>query len=495
MLKHLLSITVLTCSVLVYGQITEAPRSIATGEAPIFTSSKSRAAVDSCGAYYNNYVGLTKTSTLFFESMRVGNATETGFLSGRAQRFHAPQPIEVSGIQFYAFQTNPAVDSIMVITVLYDYDDLADNIGAELARDTVYVKETTFDAVLPNREVNSTFDPVTVTEDYIVAIQTETDDSLKIYTNDPGGDGAGEALAFAHYTNPAFPGSIAWYESLGTYGPSYNVDYLISPLVKYDLHDDWTLVNDTICPTAVGVECVDYTQMPVFADPHYNNNATTPLTNIQWLWGDGFQNTSITSGCHTYGDSGDYGIVLNDSLRRHFVPAPFCRVSITKNIHVLDSVVADFSSSSVGFTADFTNTTSQVIDSVAWDFGDGTTAGDNNTPTHVYSALGDYDVWFYAYGPCNTDSTMMTININDLSVGENNFDLNVYPNPTNNLVTIEGQFFETDIHIYNLLGEEVYYNLSVSGKETIDCSSWPAGAYLVQLINEHSEKNSKLIVK
>ena len=65
--------------------------------------------MDTCGAYFNNYIGLVKTSDIFFEEMRSGDGSDFTPYAGRGQRFHANQPIEVSGLQFYAFQNNPDV--------------------------------------------------------------------------------------------------------------------------------------------------------------------------------------------------------------------------------------------------------------------------------------------------------------------------------------------------------------------------------------------------
>ena len=101
--------------------------------------------------YYNNYIGLAKTNLIREESMRTGNASESGQYNGRAQRFYAPQPIEVSGVEYYAYiKNNPGQDSIMVITTLNDYTVATDSIGLELARDTSYVIHHTFTINLPN---------------------------------------------------------------------------------------------------------------------------------------------------------------------------------------------------------------------------------------------------------------------------------------------------------------------------------------------------------
>lgn len=65
-----------------------------------------------------------------------------------------------------------------------------------------------------------------------------------------------------------------------------------------------------------------------------------------------------------------------------------------------------------------------------------------------------------------------------------NNSLNVYPNPANKSITIEGA--ETDnIHIYNLLGVEVYSSIATE-RMTVDISSFEKGVYIVRADNSTS---------
>src|SRR5687768_702406 len=80
-----------------------------------------KSAGDSCGAYFNNYIGLAKTSNLLIEYMRTGDVVDDYYYNGRAQRFTVSQPVEVSGIEFYAYHESMTQDSIMVITALHNY--------------------------------------------------------------------------------------------------------------------------------------------------------------------------------------------------------------------------------------------------------------------------------------------------------------------------------------------------------------------------------------
>jgi len=67
---------------------------------------------------------------------------------------------------------------------------------------------------------------------------------------------------------------------------------------------------------------------------------------------------------------------------------------------------AEFSASAVSGAAplsvSFSDTSSSIVTSWAWDFGDGSTAATQN-PTHTYSAPGTYTVWLRATGPGGFD--------------------------------------------------------------------------------------------
>ena len=77
-----------------------------------------------------------------------------------------------------------------------------------------------------------------------------------------------------------------------------------------------------------------------------------------------------------------YDLNLKDTLYKWRLDYVFCVVDLHKTVLAFDSVVADFTFIHSNLTAEFTSTTT-FSDSIAWDFGDGTTAGDMQTPTHT----------------------------------------------------------------------------------------------------------------
>lgn len=467
------------------------PINSGTGDAPIHSGFK--APGDSCGAYFNDYVGLHKTSGLGLEEMRTGDGTDFNPYAGRAQRFHAPQPIIVSGVRFYAYHEAIA-DSVQITTYLWDYDAGADSVGAILATGTGYVTETAYTPVLPYVEVNSFFDsPVTVTADYMVGMVSDHDSLVFIYRN-TSPEGAGEGVSYVYYDNPAAPSFTGWYNSLATFGAGYDVDYLIAPRVEYDLHESFVMEDDSVCQDLPGAACANYVALEVFNSEHYNSNFASVSDPLQYLWGDGNQNTGLSYACHMYDAPGDYTITLVDTLFLYSVTTPYCVVNTTQNVHVWDVPIPDFTYTGAGFTLDFTNTSSEY-DSVWWDFGDMSAGTDLENPSHTYPALGSYDVVLHAFNECEEDSTTITVEVTDVGIEINEFDLSIFPNPAKAHINIAGLIPGAELSLVNMLGQTVYSIKTTGPTEKIDVSLLSAGPYFIKAVSGKTQMTKKVIVQ
>jgi PKD repeat protein len=474
----------------------QAPLTEGTGASPDWTTNQTKALGDSCGAYFNNYIGLNKTTDIYFEALRTGTNPEYNTYGGRAQRFNAPQAIEISGIQFYAFETNPLVDSLMAITILHDYNSLNDSVGIELARDTIYVKHQAFTPVLPDIEVNSMFDtPVTVTNDYMISVITPTEDSLKIIVSSAlDNDGNGEDLSYLIYNNPDFLSAAGYYNNFASYGLSYDLDYLISPRIEFDLHDEFTILDDSICPGLVSAGCVNYVQKPIYSDVQYNGFGATPSNHIQWLWGDGFQNTNLLTACHTYNNSGSYNIQLNDTLKKHDFFSAVCVGSVTKPITVLDEAVASFTFTQSGSIVDFTST-STAADSLVWDFGDSTSVSDSISVEHTYDSLATYNVWLYAYNECGVDSVMMQVTTDDVGFEENDFNFKIYPNPAKSMTNVVGLKDGSKLEVINIVGKTVFTTYADNTNVQLELYNFSSGTYFIKVSTDEGQVTKKLVIR
>ena len=468
-------------------------------QTPIWENGAVKAQGDSCGTFFNNYIGINKLNIIRQEFMRTGNALDSSSYAGRAQRFEAPQEIEVSGIEFFAYIHNtPSLDSVMVITSLNEYDVLTDSVSTELIRDTVYVTHHSFSTYIPSMSVKSYFDtPIIVNSDYIVSIFTPSNDSLIVIGTDPfTSAGNGENLGHALYDNQNHPLIKGWYSLYnGDLGGNFDYDFLIAPLIKYKLQDGFTLDNDTICPAIPSSACVNYTQQVIFANQQYTKNASTPTSTISWLWGDNTLNTGLTSACHMYQNSGTYNLSLKDTLFNWDYSVTYCLVDLEKQVIVLDTVIADFTVITPYLTANFTNTSS-FEDSISWDFGDGTLGGNVNSPSHTYPETNmTYDVWMYAYNDCTIDSIQHQIIIENVGIIDFENIISIYPNPANQSVKISNLPNNATICLYNLLGELIKSVDLVTSQTEINIQDITEGTYILKINYNQNSIVKKIVVQ
>lgn len=77
------------------------------------------------------------------------------------------------------------------------------------------------------------------------------------------------------------------------------------------------------------------------------------------------------------------------------------------------SFSADPTSGTAPLEVTFTNTSTGNIDSVAWDFDDGSDTTHTENPTHTYTSAGSYNAQLIAYGPATNDTTSTTITVTE----------------------------------------------------------------------------------
>ncbi len=108
--------------------------------------------------------------------------------------------------------------------------------------------------------------------------------------------------------------------------------------------------------------------------------------------------------------------------------------------------------------------------------------GGHNSWTITYN---NQDVWDWMFS-----KSLGTLTIED----EKLVNINVFPNPTSNKLTITTKSNSNKkIELYNLLGEHIYSNL-FSKKLTIDMCNYASGVYLAKISEDSIEKVVKIIV-
>lgn len=151
--------------------------------------------------------------------------------------------------------------------------------------------------------------------------------------------------------------------------------------------------------------------------------------------------------------------------------------------------VVGFTNIASGNSVLFTASISTAADSITWDFGDGT-HGTGNNPNHVYANGGNYTVCVTAYNSCGNNTNCQTISINGTRISNTpGFgQINVYPNPATQLLTIENAPPGTQLTVYDMAGRLVLQQQLKSREELIDVSFLTPGMYLVRMTNNEGKQ-------
>lgn len=92
------------------------------------------------------------------------------------------------------------------------------------------------------------------------------------------------------------------------------------------------------------------------------------------------------------------------------------------------------------------------------------------------------------------DFSCMLINDESLSLTQmNQLPISVYPNPVQEIVTIQGmEMGEFDVQIVTTHGQQVYDGIALGGTTKIDTKSWPQGVYFIRINGAQTHKLIKL---
>ena len=227
-----------------------------------------------------------------------------------------------------------------------------------------------------------------------------------------------------------------------------------------------------------------------FAAPSLCAAAGFSVSARQWNFNDTISsaNTSILSNpSHVFSANGSYTVqlVLNyypcgtDTLKQTITITGLPTLSITGNKIICkgESTILSFlggNNYSINNNAVLQNT-AQVQPTVSTVY----TISTTNTVTGC-SALKTVSI---TVRPCTS--------INNSSAEQFNF--NIYPNPSDGVFMIESDAPIFIIKVYNQLGMLLYQGLTENGKHNIDLSNQANGIYFVEVQNKNSLKTQKLI--
>lgn len=158
--------------------------------------------------------------------------------------------------------------------------------------------------------------------------------------------------------------------------------------------------------------------------------------------------------------------------------------------------VPDFSgSSSGGSSVSFTYTGTTPVDSVRWEFGDGSMAT-GLTASHTYSNAGTYGVSIAVYNNCGIVVHYKDITTGTTGIAEQDITaVSIYPNPAQESIIIEGAGIGTTAELYNTSGQRVLSAVITDTKQAVNVSSLSTGMYIIHFTTKEGNKGSVKMLK
>lgn len=105
------------------------------------------------------------------------------------------------------------------------------------------------------------------------------------------------------------------------------------------------------------------------------------------------------------------------------------------------------------------------------------------TSSDLVSDIVYFDNMYFSVNP----GTVLSTTSNEIAT------FSMYPNPANDLVTIDAKSNIDSVSVYNLLGQEVMISTPKSAQATLDISNLNAGVYLVKTTTQGKTATSRLI--
>lgn len=258
-----------------------------------------------CGVDTVNYA-WNKTSAFLAISL---NATTSG--NTFAQWYPAPQPITVTGFDFYAWA--PSSPTPVTLTCnLYNAGTDSMPIGAPLRTITVSVDSTFGGGLLSALRKRAVFPtPITTSVPYVITLETSSSTNVSVITNSwtaTTPNGRSQWLSSVKIGTTFYRG---YNVNIG--GVQFNADFILQPYVSYSLTAGFT---PSACNAGGNLITFTNTSSPAFFSPFYNRYAFYGIQQScsVWDYGDTSGTWYAVNGTRTYNYRIPYTVKLRDTL-------------------------------------------------------------------------------------------------------------------------------------------------------------------------------------
>ncbi|XZF16475.1 T9SS type A sorting domain-containing protein [Chitinophagaceae bacterium MMS25-I14] len=155
-----------------------------------------------------------------------------------------------------------------------------------------------------------------------------------------------------------------------------------------------------------------------------------------------------------------------------------------------------FTDTANGTGVHFHTTINTAVDSVVWDFGDGT-HGTGNNPNHTYAHGGNYHVCVTAYNSCGNNTSCQTITISGTGISNTpGFEqIDIYPNPATQKLTVRNAMPGTLLAVYDVNGRLILQQQLQLPAEFIEVSQLSPGMYFIRMISSEGKQAQTKFIK
>ena len=280
--------------------------------------------------------------------------------------------------------------------------------------------------------------------------------------------------------------------SAGTYfGTDANCQISNSINVTVNEIDSVTQVISLCNGQTYSIGTNTYTTNGNYFDVLTGSNNCDSVVNTQLTFSNATQSTDVQNSCGpiTWIDGNVYSTNNNSATHTIVGGSAFgCDSVITLNL-TIQSVDATVANNGSQLSSAASGATFQWLDCNA-SFSE--ILGETSS-SYSPTANGNYALEVTQNGCTDTSSCML---ITSISIEENNFiDVNIFPNPTDDLINIEITEPNIELSIYSVLGELIYHSVNnSSGIIQIDLGS-ASGMYIVELNANGIRRQYKVIKK
>jgi hypothetical protein len=189
---------------------------------------------------------------------------------------------------------------------------------------------------------------------------------------------------------------------------------------------------------------------------------------------------SITIGTNTYTSTGIYVDVL--------ISVNGCDSTVTSDVNINSPIDVTTSLNGLTITANQPGATYQWIDC---DNNNANISGETNQ-NFTASNNGNYAV-IVTQNSCSDTSACVNISTVGLKQLSNNNNLNIFPNPTNGIITISGLNEKSTIVIYDAIGQEVIKSVNTDATISINLEKEKSGIYMIKISSNNNDVIKKVI--